>query len=84
MAGLYQTEEGSELQRFVILTRPAAPELAFIHDRMPVVIPNSAQSAWLEGKIGIMDLNAAEMVQLEYETVCCGLRRKDEHARAYA
>lgn len=69
MAGLYQTEEGAGLPRFVILTRPASPELSFIHDRMPVIIPNTAQPAWLEGKIGIMDLNAAEMVQLEYEAV---------------
>jgi putative SOS response-associated peptidase YedK len=69
MAGLYQTEEGSELPRFVMLTRPAALELAFIHDRMPVIIPNTAQSAWLEGKIGIMDLNAVEKMQLEYEAV---------------
>ncbi|PKM71867.1 MAG: SOS response-associated peptidase [Firmicutes bacterium HGW-Firmicutes-16] len=69
MAGLYQTEADTELPRFVILTRPAAPELAFIHDRMPVIIPSTAQSAWLTGKIGIMDLNAAEMIQLEYEAV---------------
>ena len=53
MAGLYQTEEGSELPRFVILTRPAAPELSLIHDRMPVIIPKAKQTEWLSGKIGI-------------------------------
>ena len=25
--------------RFTVLTRPAAPQVAFIHDRMPVIIP---------------------------------------------
>ncbi|MFB0919839.1 MAG: SOS response-associated peptidase, partial [Oscillospiraceae bacterium] len=47
MAGLYQTEEGSEIPRFIILTRPAAPELAIIHDRMPVILPQSMQGDWL-------------------------------------
>lgn len=53
MAGLYQVEEGSELPRFVILTRPAAPELAFIHDRMPVIITEAEKKDWLNGKIEV-------------------------------
>lgn len=33
--------------RFVILTREAAPELAAIHGRMPVIIPRRLAGAWL-------------------------------------
>ena len=56
MAGLYQVEEGAELPRFVILTRPAAPELAFIHDRMPVIVSRDRQKNWLNGNIGAGEL----------------------------
>ena len=36
------------LETFTILTREAAPELQNIHDRMPVVLPESAYSAWMD------------------------------------
>ena len=43
MAGIYTTDGG-----FAILTRDAAPSLAHIHDRMPVIIPKSLIQAWLK------------------------------------
>ncbi len=33
--------------RFVILTRDAAPGIAFIHDRMPVIVPPEKLGDWL-------------------------------------
>ncbi len=36
------------LETFTILSREAAPELQEIHDRMPVVLPESAYDAWLD------------------------------------
>ncbi len=46
-----------------ILTRPATEELAFIHDRQPVMLPRSAWDAWLDPAVdaeGARDLLAAE------------------------
>jgi len=49
MAGIYRIEDN--IPKFTILTRPAAPNISFIHDRMPVVLPLSAQKDWLNIKI---------------------------------
>ena len=32
---------------FVILTREAAPDIAFIHNRMPVILPEGRAADWL-------------------------------------
>lgn len=47
MAGLWRMEQEEELPVFVILTREAAPEIAHIHDRMPVILPEGVREAWL-------------------------------------
>ncbi len=36
------------LETFTILTREASPELQVIHDRMPVILPDEAHTAWLD------------------------------------
>ena len=46
-AGCYRLEKGESLPRFVILTKPAAPELEEIHERMPVMIPINYAKDWL-------------------------------------
>jgi putative SOS response-associated peptidase YedK len=55
-AGLWSSwtpENGAEpLLTFSILTRAAAPSVAGIHDRMPVVFPESAYNAWLDPSTG--------------------------------
>lgn len=50
LAGLYRLEEkdGLLLPHFTILTREPSEELRFIHDRMPVILPENAVSAWLD------------------------------------
>lgn len=45
MAGLYRLE-GNEAA-FTILTRDASAEIAFIHSRMPVILPPSLYREWL-------------------------------------
>jgi len=40
----------SRHRTFVILTRPAAPEIASIHDRMPLILPDSLAMAWLDDR----------------------------------
>lgn len=51
MAGLWRVftnAQGERLISFVIITRPAAPEIAYIHDRMPLVLDQKNSAAWLE------------------------------------
>ena len=46
MAGLYRlTPAGAQ---FTILTRDAAPDIAFIHPRMPVILPREALADWID------------------------------------
>ena len=47
MAGIYSGDAGGG--RFAILTREAAPALAEIHDRMPVLFTKESASVWLGG-----------------------------------
>jgi putative SOS response-associated peptidase YedK len=47
MAGLFRFERDITLPRFVILTRPAAPKITFIHERMPVILTKDMHEAWL-------------------------------------
>lgn len=49
MAGVWREEKAERLPVFVILTREAGPDIADIHDRMPVILPEEAQEAWLAG-----------------------------------
>lgn len=45
LAGLYRME--ADIPVFVILTRPAADSLAWMHDRMPVMLPKQHISEWI-------------------------------------
>ena len=45
LGGLYRIEEG--LPVFVILTREPGEEIRFIHDRMPLILPEDAIDAWI-------------------------------------
>lgn len=46
-AGVYRSEAGSQTPVFVILTAPAASGISFIHDRMPLILPEEQREAWL-------------------------------------
>jgi putative SOS response-associated peptidase YedK len=46
-AGLYRAEAGKRVPLFVILTAPAAAGVSFIHDRMPVMLPDDLCKKWL-------------------------------------
>ena len=56
MAGLYRLEEFRDLKYpvFAILTRAPSPELSWIHDRMPVILPAERIDEWIrpEGDAG--------------------------------
>ncbi|MBS1672682.1 MAG: SOS response-associated peptidase family protein [Actinobacteria bacterium] len=44
-----RTEDGSWFTCYSIVMQPAAPQLAGVHDRMPVVLPASFARDWLDG-----------------------------------
>ena len=46
LAGLYRLSEDG-VPKFVILTRPPAENIAFIHDRMPLIIPAQYRDEWI-------------------------------------
>jgi putative SOS response-associated peptidase YedK len=52
MAGIFSRNAGDPLPSFVILTRPAAPEITFIHHRMPVIVPARVRRKWLADGLG--------------------------------
>jgi len=58
MAGLYRLEKEKQVPVFTILTRDAAPDIKFIHHRMPVILPAGAREDWLN-----LDYNANEIIQ---------------------
>ena len=39
-------EEG--LPRFVVLTRPPSDSISFIHDRMPLILPQAQIDQWID------------------------------------
>jgi putative SOS response-associated peptidase YedK len=51
-AGFYAHAEpdGVPVDTFAILTRDASPEVAHIHDRMPVIVPDKDLGRWLDPK----------------------------------
>ena len=48
MAGLYRPMDARGAAEFVVLTRDAAEEIAFIHPRMPVMLTGDARERWLD------------------------------------
>ncbi len=66
MAGLYRQEKDGAYPLFVILTRPAAPGVAFIHDRMPVIVPEHVRQKWLSSVVPPDALLAESVEELQY------------------
>ena len=54
MAGIYRFEVGTPV--FTILTREPDPSIAFIHDRMPVILPHEAAGDWLNLRYDARDV----------------------------
>lgn len=65
MAGLYRKE--SDSFSFTILTREPAENIAFIHDRMPVLLPQSACMDWLNIRYAAEDVIQAAITDMQYE-----------------
>jgi putative SOS response-associated peptidase YedK len=67
MAGLYTLSKDTPLPLFVILTRPAASGIAFIHDRMPVIVPEHVRQKWLAAPVSTRELLDASEEELKYK-----------------
>ena len=52
---------------FTILTRNAAEGIAFIHERMPVILPNGATEDWLNPKYHGNDILKTAVTQMKYQ-----------------
>lgn len=67
MAGIYRLSGGGA--EFTILTRAPAPAIAFIHDRMPVILPENAQSMWLDLSCPPEEALSQACLDIEYQAV---------------
>ena len=65
LAGLYRYEEDAKLPALSVLTREAAPGIAFIHPRMPVILPEACREAWLMDGADAEDLMAQSETDME-------------------
>ena len=68
LAGLYRIERGTD-PVFTILTRLPAESIAFIHDRMPVILPAAAIVDWLNIRYDANEVIHAAVQDVEYFTV---------------
>lgn len=66
MAGIYRLEAGKP--EFCILTREPADSIAFIHNRMPVILPRDAMREWIDPRREPGDLLARAVQSVAYET----------------
>ncbi len=54
LAGLYEravSPDGEVRDTAAILTRPASPRMAAVHERMPLILPPAAFAAWLDPRL---------------------------------
>lgn len=64
MAGIYR-REGDRFV-FTILTREPAENIAFFHDRMPVILPYAAKNDWLNPKYKADDIIKTAVTDVMY------------------
>ena len=67
LAGIYRIEAGKPV--FTVLTRSAADSIAFIHERMPVILPGEVATDWLNPKYHGEEILQASMTQMRYVSV---------------
>lgn len=68
MAGLFRFERDTFIPRFVILTRPAAPMITFIHERMPVILTKDMHDAWLCQRIDCQNVINHSVENFTYQS----------------
>ena len=71
LCGLYRIEQG--LPSFVILTREPGREIRFIHDRMPLIMPEELVSQWIRPDVRPAELLPFALTEMVYEKVPAGV-----------
>ncbi len=66
LCGLYRLNGG--VPEFVILTRDAEESIAFIHDRMPVMIPKTRIDDWINSDIPAEEVLEDLLTAVDYRT----------------
>ena len=64
MAGLYRVENGRAV--FTILTRKPTEQIRFIHDRMPVILPEGATCDWLNLRYKADEVLKAAVLDVDF------------------
>ena len=64
LAGIYRMEAGRPV--FSILTRSPSEEIAFIHPRMPVILPTEVTADWLNPDYRGVDILRAAVTDMAY------------------
>ena len=65
MCGLYRIEDG--LPAFVVLTREAGEPIRFIHDRMPLILPEDKIGEWIRPDADAGKLAGAAQTEMVFE-----------------
>ncbi len=65
LCGLYRIEDG--FPHFVVLTRQPSDDISFIHDRMPLILPESKINAWIDPKVDAGSLIPHSLSEVYYE-----------------
>ncbi|MBQ4425082.1 MAG: SOS response-associated peptidase family protein [Lachnospiraceae bacterium] len=65
LCGLYRIEEG--LPVFVILTREPGEGIRFIHDRMPLILPETCVNEWIRPDARPEELLGAALTDMHFE-----------------
>ena len=65
MCGLYRIEQG--LPVFVILTREPGKEIRFIHDRMPLILPEQYVREWIKPEARPEELVTEAQTEMYFE-----------------
>ena len=65
LCGLYRIEDG--IPCFVILTREPGEEIRFIHDRMPLILPERYINDWIEPDKRPEELTGAALTEMMFE-----------------
>ena len=65
LCGLYRMEEG--YPHFVVLTREAADSVRFLHDRMPLMLPEEAVDRWIDPRANPYLLLSAAVDDVVFE-----------------
>ena len=68
LAGIYHLEKHQDVivPAFTILTRAAAPDIQFIHDRMPIILPRDILTEWLDPSNQAEEILANAAMNMEF------------------